>query len=299
MNCLLSGALGDMVGLRFEGFTSDNDELVAWDGKEVLPSVYHNLPLGAFSDDTVFSKALTESLLEMDKDAYFIDIVENNAKKYLENFKKYPARGYGRATKKAMKNLEEGKSFADSGIVDTYGNGSMMRIAPIGVYIDNIYTLTNLTIADASITHNNQNCQFATLAIALMAYAIRKIKSDQKLDFVIDNIQGEPKQKLLQVRELLDSSITYEEAMKVFGTKCNVLETLPCVFYTFMRFYDAHYGLTKMIKAGGDVDSNASILASFYGIENKISHFPKEWFSILEEKEELTTLDEKLCKKVK
>jgi ADP-ribosyl-[dinitrogen reductase] hydrolase len=137
---LVGCAVGDALGVPFEMKAPSHKSLKEWDGLFRDGGTFRKFnKAGEWSDDTIASICLTESLLECNG----FD-VENAAQKYLEWYKSGEFRGMGSTTSHALWRLKSGQSWKESGMVgDEFGgNGTAMRAAPLGVfYLNNLGTI--------------------------------------------------------------------------------------------------------------------------------------------------------------
>lgn len=264
-NVLLGGAIGDSLGMFAEKRAADDLLLVNWDGKTFLSSEYHKLNAGQWTDDTQLSIIVAESLI---KNHGFnpTSISED----YLKWFDSGKARGYGKTTKLAIDNLRDGKKYYESGIVDSYGNGTAMRAAPFGVYYkDDIKFLIESIKTDSAITHASNEAEAGALAIGLaVAYCLNN-ESENLIAKIVSHLpESKVRESLLSIEELVNSDVSLDKAYILLGTKADVRMTIPSVFFTFLKFNSFKEGITKLIKAGGDTDTNAAILGSLYAANN-------------------------------
>jgi len=178
-------AVGDALGMPFERSADRIDpKLATWDGS-MLPGTWHKLPAGFFTDDTEMSVALAESLIEH-RGYYPADA----ARRYLIWAQGTP-HGMGGTTRKAMDALAKGTSWTESGVTFAtgdearIGNGTAMRIAPIGVAFNGETQMEMLEKAasdDAYITHAHVEAVAASFAIAFTVDAcLRKRLSGKEL----------------------------------------------------------------------------------------------------------------------
>src|ERR1700722_7870979 len=133
-NVLLGTAIGDALGMPFEGLKPEHPSLQAWDGKTFLPSrerppTYYGSHLsinaGQYTDDTQMTLMVAQSLLE--KKGFDPDDL---ARCYVDWIASGRARGFGRTTQLAIQALQEGKHWSESGVPGSFGNGTAMRAAP-------------------------------------------------------------------------------------------------------------------------------------------------------------------------
>lgn len=125
-NVILGTAVADALGMPFEKKLSNDPLLLAWDGKTFLGSEHHKLKPGQWTDDSQFSQAVAQSLIQ-NKGFNPQDLAD----RYVDLFTSETIRGYGRTTLLAVTNLLEGKHWSESGVAGSYGNGTAMRAAPL------------------------------------------------------------------------------------------------------------------------------------------------------------------------
>src|SRR5208283_2200025 len=164
-NVLLGGAIGDALGVFAESKPADYEPLLVWNGTDFLGSEHHGLLPGQFSDDTQMSQMVAQSLV--DNDGFN---PEDLSVRYVDWIVSGRARGYGKTTLAAIGNLFSGIHWSESGIEGSYGNGTAMRAAPIGIYFRNDLTqLIEVATLDAKITHNSDEAIAGSIAIAMTA----------------------------------------------------------------------------------------------------------------------------------
>src|SRR5208282_1704009 len=92
----------------------------------------------------------------------------NVAAKYLAWYVSGDCRGMGSTTSEALFHLKLGSTWQESGVSreDAMGNGTAMRVSPIGLaYRNNLKLLMDAAEADAIITHNNSECVIGSQAV--------------------------------------------------------------------------------------------------------------------------------------
>lgn len=287
---LLGCAVGDALGVPFEKKLSTDPFLIQWDGKSFLGSEHHKLLPCQYSDDTQMSIMVAESLVT---NHGFNP--EDLAARYVEWIKSGAARGYGTTTLMAIRNLEAGKHWSESGIAGSMGNGTAMRAAPFGIYFrDDIDALVEVCKIDSAITHASDEAEAGSLAIALAtAYAIKGDTSD-----LINKIgQHLPDTKvnsaIYSLNALLDNRVSPQQALQILGTKADVRETVPAALYCFLKFNNYYDAILTAIKAGGDTDTTAAIVGAMCGAKFGLKGIDASFYAV-EDFAKLVSLDVKL-----
>jgi ADP-ribosylglycohydrolase len=131
------------------------------------------------------------------------------------------------------------------------------------------------------ITHNSPDAIAGSIAVALMIYSIKNnISFDSK--YLPDSIVKEKIDKLDSMMHL-----SLEDGLLELGTKFDVRETVPSVLFALKKSpnYD---GMVRLIKNGGDCDTNASIFGCMLAaLKYELPEFSKE----LKEYKEIIELD--------
>lgn len=288
---LLGGAVGDALGMPFETYLVNNPLLIGWDGKTFLPSEYHGLKAGQWTDDSQMSIMVASSLIA--NNGFNPDDL---SERYQDWFFSGVARGYGKTTMLAIQNLKNGKHWSESGIAGSYGNGTAMRAAPFGIYFRNdIKSIVETVKIDSSMTHASEDAEAGAIAIALTAaYAVNGDTDDllEKLNTHLPN--SKLKSILYSLDSLVDSPfINSSQALQILGTKANVRETVPSAIYCFLKFDNYHEAVVAAIKAGGDTDTTAAIVGALFGAKLGMKCIDKD-FSSVEDFDKLVVLDSQL-----
>ena len=172
-----------------------------------------------------------------------------------------------------------------------------MRAAPFGVYFRNdIQSLVAICKMDSAMTHASEEAEAGSIAIALAAaYAIND-DTDGLLEKICEHLpDSKVKNSIFSLSALLDNELIAPSiALRVLGTKCNVIETVPSVLYCFLRFDNYQEACTTIIKCGGDTDTNSSILGALYGAKYGMKHFSEYHIKNVEDSEKLIILDSQL-----
>ncbi len=291
VNVLLGGAIGDSLGMPFETKPADYPPLLAWDGKTFGGSPHHKLDAGQFTDDTQMSILVAESLIE--NRGFNPNHLSQSYLKWIESGE---ARGYGKTTLLALQNIKNGVHWSESGIEDSYGNGTAMRAAPFGIFFRNDkYSLINIVKIDSAITHRSNEAEAGALAIALTSYyAVNNDESDLLEKIVRDLPKSMVRDKLANLQTMLDSQARPVDILKILGTKADVRQTAPSALYCYLKFKNYQDAVEAAIRAGGDTDTTAAIVGALYGAKLGSKGIPAEYINQIEDKNRLLLLDAQL-----
>lgn len=297
--------MADALGVCFETMPPNHPTLLAWDGTSYGGSAYHGLKAGQWSDDTMMSSLIAESLV-LEGTYSPADV----SRRYLAWLESGDGRGMGKATRNALNRLRSGLPWTQSGIAGAEGNGTAMRAAPIGVFFrNNIQAVVEMAKVDADITHVSLAASQGSVAVAVTAALLSYgMSRDAILYKVMDWVpQSSMRQRLLLVRASMeegwcDSSVPDEGPDRVkavvsflvsLGTKAHVLDTVPAALFAFLATNNYLDAVQAAIRAGGDTDTTAAITGAFAGIyygREQVEPFLKD----LESVEALTRLEDRL-----
>jgi ADP-ribosylglycohydrolase len=289
-NTLLGCAIGDALGKFAESKLSSYQPLLDWDGKTFIASEYHKLTAEQWTDDSQMSIMVAESLIAHGFDP------EDLSQRYVEWIVSGRARGYGKTTLLAIHNLMNGKKYHESGVVGSWGNGTAMRAAPIGIYYRNdVQSLIEAATIDAKITHNSDEAVAGSIAIAMAASMAVRQDTGNLLYRIMDALPSS------QIKNSLDSlpslvkadHIAPASALAFLGTKADVRETVPSAIYCFLKFDNYQDAVEAAIRAGKDTDTTAAIVGSLFGAKLGMSGIDRSYY-VVEDFDRLVQLDSQL-----
>lgn len=291
-NVLLGGCIGDALGMPFESKLSNDPLLLNWDQKTFLSSEHHNLKAGQWTDDSQFSLAIAQSLI--DNKGFNPDDL---SQRYVELFSSKTIRGYGRTTLMAIQALQSGKHWSQSGVAGSYGNGTAMRAAPFGVYFRNdLKSLIAICKIDSAITHASDEAEAGSIAIALAAaYAVNH-DTDDLLNKIHPHLpDSKVKSSIFSLSSMLNNKdITAQQVLRIVGTKADVRMTVPAALYCFLKFDNCREAVLTAILAGGDTDTTGAVVGALFGAQSGMSCFDEYHIRNVEDSDKLIQLDSQL-----
>lgn len=259
----------------------------------------HHQPAGTWSDDTAMSFLLVEQLIE----GYDINGL---GKKFCQwyQYNYWTPHGeifdMGVATRNAMDKLAKGVSASESGEFDDYsnGNGSLMRILPLAIYLQNkpIDQRFCITKEVSGITHSHIcsiiGCFFA------VEFMIQLLKGKVKCDayYEAQNIVRDYLQLInvksseieLYNRVLFDDiSCIPEQDIYSSGYVLHTLEASLWAFLTTTNFKDA---VLKAVNLGDNADTIGSITGGMAGLFYGFEQIPTEWVKTLARTKDIEAL---------
>jgi ADP-ribosyl-[dinitrogen reductase] hydrolase len=288
--CLLGLAIGDALGMPFEGMRAETIRKRYGEAREFLPA--HRLSAGQYTDDTKMMLCIAESIVEKGHVN-----PEDTAQRFVGWFDSGDLRGIGLTCQEAILNLKSEIPWRESGRRGYWaaGNGTAMRIAPVGL-IDchDMEQLREDCWATSVITHNNSEAVAGAVAVA---YAIGRLISGEVDErtflpeiaaFVGDS---EVAHNLEQAQSLFSSRTPTEDALGILGTSGYVVETVASALYCFLRTpEDFLTTVSSAVMGGGDTDTTAAIAGAISGAYNGVSNMPKHLVQGVEHSERLRKL---------
>jgi ADP-ribosylglycohydrolase len=225
---MLGAIAGDMIGSVYEFHPIKSVEFPLWSQRS------------RFTDDTVLTVAVAQSILTGGD--YAADI---------RTFAlMYPHAGYGGMFKRWIHSGEMGP-------YNSYGNGSAMRVSPVGFAFDNEEDVLREAKRSAEVTHNHPEGIKGAQATALAIFWARKgvEKSDIRLE-ISARFGYALSQSLDEIRPEYD----FEETCQ---------KSVPQALTAFFESDSIEDAIRKAISLGGDADTIACIAGgvaeAFYG----------------------------------
>lgn len=215
---MIGAIIGDIVGSVYEWDYIKTTEFDLFSQKSI------------FTDDTVMTIATARTLLEK------MDYAES----YREYGKAYPGAGYGSRFNQWV--------FSDSmGPYNSYGNGSAMRVSPIGFAYDDIEAALQEAKRSAEVTHNHpegiKGAQATVMAIILARQGVGK----------------EEIRRQIQKRFDYNLNRTCEDIRPTYKFDVSCQGTVPEAIIAFLDSVNFEDAIRKAVSLGGDSDTLACI----------------------------------------
>jgi ADP-ribosylglycohydrolase len=247
---MLGAVIGDIIGSRYEGKRHPKTSRFLLFNKN-----------SRFTDDTVLTCAVADVLMN---GGSFED-------KIREYYRRYPKVGYGSAFK------EWGNSD-DMDAYNSYGNGSAMRVSPIGFFASSESMTMKLAEESAEVTHNHPEGIKGAQAIAAATYLAWQGQSKKDIKDVVEGMGYRT-----------DIILTSEH----LGFDCTCQETVPQAIDAFLHSNDFESTIRAAIMMGGDSDTIAAmaggIAHAFYNeipqdiVDEALKRLPNDLAEILDQ----------------
>ncbi len=311
---LVGLAVGDALGAPVEfGYNSRDIEAL---GDKIAH--FQDSPLGeagSWTDDTSMALCLADSLLECGGYNSY-DIM----KKYLlwatteyRTCDGLPAADIGGQTREALQRFcDEPVVAADEEKEWSAGNGPIMRLAPIVIAntfsdadydskLENkdLWPLTNMAILSCRETHNSIAAECVTGYFATALYAA--IRGFNKTDICSYAERGPYKENADYDRFWLDNvdSLVNRWRKKNDGSELRdlggyIVDAYAIALWGFVNSDSFEDGMLKVLRLGGDTDTNGAIYGQLAGAYYGYEAIPEEWRKGVVLADELVEIADKL-----
>lgn len=230
-----------------------------------------------YTDDTEMAIVLVDHLRQrshIDQDEL--------ARAFADRYMQEPWRGYGGMAKTILTSIYAGDPWKEvsSGAFDgagSMGNGSAMRVAPLGAYFaGDLALLVKQARLSAQVTHFHREGEAGAIAVALAAaFAVNHRGQHSPalirkfFEFILRYTpESVTREGIAQAMELPRSS-DIREAMRLLGNGSRVTcpDTVPfCLWMGARHFNDYRQALWMTAAAGGDIDTNCAIVGGIVSL---------------------------------
>lgn len=278
---------------------------------EMLEYGTHNQPMGTWSDDSSMVLATIDSLIQ-NKRIDYNDIMN----KFLDWYSKgeYTPTGkvfdIGNATVSALMKYKNNKTtfLCGSKDINSNGNGSLMRILPISLYLhytyDSIFEVVNNI---SSMTHAHIYSVFSCIIYSVLINEYLKEfdikKAYYNMQLVIKKILDDKDNKILDNLDDIkcrfdriiykDISILQESDIKSTGF---VIDSLEASIWCILNTNNYEEAVLKAVNLGDDTDTIGAITGGLAGLIYGYDNIKPGWISSLKRNNYLTNMVDKFIK---
>lgn len=310
---ILGHAIGDALGVPVEFQT--REELRENPVEGMRGAGTYDVTPGAWSDDTSMTLALLESLGRLGRIDYE-DIMRNFIRWADEAA--FTSTGFvfdmGHTTMQALMKFKHGTVPLECGGMSDYdnGNGSLMRIAPLALYL---YSKYGNHIAEnepmdilhrvSSLTHGHAKSK---MACGIYGNIVAEILSSQYLKPAIRNALQRSYDFYRNQEEFEGWIDVYEHLWNVdefvslperkIKSSGYVVDTLEAVVWCLYNTSDYGKCVLQAVNLGDDTDTVAAIAGGLAGLFYGYDSLPQEWLEILLKRNEIETLCESFFKRI-
>ena len=218
---MLGAIIGDIVGSTREWHNVKTED-------------FELLPQGSrFTDDTVMTLVVAKWLMDdpSHKADSLVRIMQDMGRRY-------PNAGYGGMFRRWL-NSDNPQPYG------SYGNGSAMRVSPVGMYAKSLDEVLELARITASVTHNHPEGIKGAQAVAAAVY----MQLNEEFD-----VKGEVK-RYVEANFGYDLDIKLEDIRNEYRFDASCQGSVPIAIMAFLQRYNALDTLRLAISMGGDSDT--------------------------------------------
>ena len=300
---MIGHAVGDALGVPYE-FSErewcDSDPATDMVGYKCYP-----FPEGTWSDDTGMSLATLDTLADGDID---YEIIMQNFLKWL-NYDHYSARGetfdVGITCQLAISNYinHEYSDVKDCGLgaEKSNGNGSLMRIHPMSLYL--YYTQDEpekhlAAIHDlSSLTHAHTRSKMACGIYSFVLWELLKDPTHKSVHNGLEKSKkySEGESEAAHYSRLLDKigPAPHTVSRNEIKSSGYVVDTLEAAIWCLMTTDSYKDCVLKAVNLGSDTDTVAAIAGGLAGVLYGYDDIPRKWRSVLARRDYI----EDMCKR--
>jgi len=235
---MLGAIAGDIIGSVYEG-------KAAWQSARTphFRPLFH--PKCRFTDDTVLTVAVADGIL---RGGDLVDLFKDYARRY-------PGAGYGGA-------FRLWAASNDREPYQSWGNGSAMRVSPVGFAYDSLAEVLLRAKGTAEVTHDHPEGIKGAQATAAAIYLTRTGVGKPALRTLVTKRYG------------YDLSRTLDEIRPTYQRDETCQKTVPEAITAFLESDGFEQAIRNAVSLGGDSDTLAAIAGSIaeaaYGVPDAI-----------------------------
>jgi ADP-ribosylglycohydrolase len=226
--CLLGAIAGDVIGSPYE-----------YAGQKSMDFPLFS-PASRFTDDSLLTIAIADAIINQRR---YLDCIRSYALAY-------PQSDFGGMFRQWM-HSENPQPY------NSYGNGSAMRVSPVGWAFDTLDDVLREAAASAAVTHNHPEGIKGAQTVALAIFIARKGAGKNEI------------RKEIAGRFHYDLSCTLDEIRPAYSFDETCQGSLPPAIIAFLESTDFEDAIRKAVSLGGDADTLAAITGSiaeaYYG----------------------------------
>ncbi len=236
-----------------------------------------------YTDDTQMTIALTEGLLDVGLDASLEEQMNAIGQRFIEwSHSPENNRAPGMTCMKGVGRFEKGIPWRESGVFDSKGCGSAMRVATIGyLYQNDEQKLYDIALNSGIMTHGHRTAKAASIGAAyLVKLALDDVPLGQWMAKLIEFTKGksdEFHQAILRVGHVISWG-SEEYALDHIGEGWVGEEAVALALYCVLKYPDDYLAcIRRGANTNGDSDSVASIAGGILGARLGLDAIPLSW----------------------
>jgi len=291
---LLGAATGDALGVpvEFAGRQArKNDPVTGMRGFGT-----HNQPAGTWSDDTSMILATIEGLVSAG--TWSPDAVMGEFSLWLKEAKHTPhgtVFDIGNATRDAIQRFGSGTAPLQCGGTSdrSNGNGSLMRILPVGLAYSDDPDLVEKASDWSALTHAHErsrmSCAFYCLVVSELLHGGTIEKATAFAWDVMDHRWEFSTSERAHFDRWKPERLFARDEDEI-GSSGHVVDTLEAALWVNARHDNYRDAVLHAVNLGDDTDTTGSVAGGIAGLIHGEKSIPAEWLKALVKKEELTKI---------
>ena len=225
---MLGAIAGDIIGSPYEGAPCRDEDFALFSAQSCC------------TDDSVLTAATAEALLESD----------DYAAAYRRFGRRHPRAGYGG-------NFIHWIFEDAAGPYNSWGNGSAMRVSPVGWWFDSLEATLDEAARSAAVTHNHPEGIKGAQAVAAAIFLARYGSSKDEI------------RRQLSTRFAYDLDRRASDIRRSYRFDVSCQGSVPEALICFLDATDFEEAIRLAVRLGGDADTQAciagSIAEAFFG----------------------------------
>lgn len=189
-----------------------------------------------YTDDSMMTIAVADALMKAGNDASEETLKDSFVLSMQIWGRKYPKAGYGGRFRKWLK-LDNPQPYG------SYGNGSAMRVSPVGWFFDSLDKTIEAAGWSAEVTHNHPEGIKGAKAMAAAIYMARNGSSKDEI------------KEFIQKEFRYDLSKTCDEVRPWYQFDVSCQGTVPFSILAFLEGEDFEDVIRTAVSLGGDCDT--------------------------------------------
>lgn len=286
---LLGMAVGDALGAPLEGMPPVAAAAVVARGLEMTGG--GSWAPGEWTDDTAMALELAASIA-----ACGVIDIDDLSRRYIA-WATADGKGIGRATRAALvgaRDAEDSRARArlhhETGGLAA-GNGTVMRVAPIGLAARNLAEAVDAAERDSQLTHADPAATVASSALCAAFLALRE--TVDPLAAARAQAQADP--RVASALSAVDARNETALARLAGGPEAGACwTTLALALYALTAIDHYGRGVTWAISRGGDTDTNAAVAGALLGYRHGPEAIPAPWITPLRDRDRIEHVAEDL-----
>jgi len=293
-SAILGAAVGDALGVpvEFAGRKARAADPVT--GMREFGT--HRQPAGTWSDDTSMILATIEGFLKAGTGSPEAVMEEfslwMNAAKHTPHGSVFDI---GNATREAIQRYGLGTTPLACGGTDPWsnGNGSLMRILPVGLAYANDPELIGKASEMSALTHAHErsrmSCAFFCLVVSELTHGESLVAAAEFAWAVMDHCwEFSPIERVFFDRWKPEQLFARDETE--IGSTGHVVDTLEAALWVNARHDDYRDAVLHAVNLGDDTDTTGCVAGGLAGLIHGEGGIPAEWLEVLVKREELRGL---------